>query len=129
MKTLFEHEKVDLRYNDLTNAVEMIWKKNQDPETYKIAFTKALGYIKDYKATAFFSDIRNEGIVGPEGSKWVQSEIMPKAFSYGLKKVAVVMDADIFKEFYIKNMEKAAGSDKLKYFDSVESANKWIIEG
>lgn len=128
MKTLFEHDKVILRYNDQTNAIEMIWKKQHDQETYKMIFTKALEYIKDYKATGFFSDIRNEGIVGPESSKWVQKEIMQKAFGYGMKKIAVVMDADIFKEFYIKNIEKAAGSDNLKYFDSVELANNWLKE-
>lgn len=128
MKIIFENEKVALRFNHYTNAVEMIWKQHQDTETYKMIFTKALESIKYYRAIAFFSDIRKEGVVGPESSKWVQEEIMQKAFSYGMKKVAVVMDSDIFKKFYIQNLEKAAKSDSLKYFDSVEAANKWILE-
>ena len=128
MKTIFENEKVALRFNHQTNAVEMIWKKQQDTDTYKMIFIKALEAINHYKATAFFSDIRKEGIVGPESSKWMQEEIMQKAFSYGMKKIAIVMDSDIFKKFYIQNLEKAAKNDSLKYFDSVELANKWILE-
>jgi hypothetical protein len=128
MKELYQHEKGDIRYNEKTNAIELIWKKHQEEKTYKMMFTKILEFIKEYRATAFFSDIRKEGVVGPESSKWVQTEIMPQAFAAGLKKIAVVMDPDVFQEFYLKNIVKAAGNDRMKYFGSIETANSWILE-
>ncbi len=104
----------------------MIWKMQHDHETYKMLFLKILDYIKEYRATGFLSDIRKEGIVAPISSNWVQTEIMPKAFALGLKKIAVIMDADVFKKFYIKTIEKAAGSDRIQYFDHYEPANEWL---
>ena len=126
MKLLFEHEKAFLQYNEEVNSVELIWKKFQDPETYQLMFKKGVEFIKEYKATGFLSDIRNEGVVSPDSSKWLQQVIMPKAISYGLKKIAVVMNSDVFKEFYIKGIQKSAEKEMMQYFDSVEAANVWL---
>ncbi|HAN18107.1 MAG: hypothetical protein A2X13_04040 [Bacteroidetes bacterium GWC2_33_15] len=128
MKLLFEHEKANLFYNEDTNSIELIWKKNQDSETYKLMFTKAVEFMKTYKTTGFLSDIRKEGVVGTESTKWMQQEIIPKAISFGLKKIAVVMEADIFKEFYVKNLKKVTDKETIKYFDSEESARGWLKE-
>lgn len=128
MKLLFEHEKANLNFNEETNAIELIWKKVHDEETYKMLFTKGLAFLKEYKATAWLSDIRKEGIVGPGTSKWMQREIMPKAVSYGLKKGAIVMDPDVFKEFYLKNIEKSVEIQFMKHFDTMEAANNWLKE-
>lgn len=131
MKMLLEMEKADLRYNEETNAIELIWKKVHDEMNYKTAFTRGIEFLKEYKATRWLSDIRNEGVVSPANSKWMQEEMLPKAISYGLKKIAAVLKADVFQEFYVKNISKqAAKSNQLmKYFDSIEDANKWLKEG
>lgn len=128
MKLLIEHDKADLRYNEETNAIELIWKKIHDVETYKMMFTKGLEYIKEYKATGWLSDIRKEGVVGPSTSEWMQQEILPEAISEGLRKIAIVMEPDVFKEFYVNNIKEKAGTDSMKYFDSTESAIAWLKE-
>lgn len=129
MTVLFNHEKAVLQYNEDTNAIELIWKKFQDEATYKLMFTKGVEALKEKKATGWLSDIRNEGVVGPATSKWMQETILPKAIAYGLKKIAVVMDADIFKEFYLSNIKKNTGNAMMRHFDSFESANNWLKEG
>ncbi|UII30478.1 hypothetical protein LVD17_19490 [Fulvivirga ulvae] len=126
MKLLLEHDKADLRFNEETNSIELIWKKYQDDATYRLMFTKGVEFLKEYGATGWLSDIRKEGIVGPATSAWMQKEILPKAISYGLKRVAIIMDADVFKEFYVKNIERNAAQGIMKYFDSVETAHKWL---
>jgi hypothetical protein len=128
MKLLIEHEKANLQFNEETNTIELIWKKFQDEATYKMMFTKGIEYLKEYKATGWLSDIRNEGVVGPGTSAWLQNEIIPKAISYGLKKIAVIMEPDIFKEFYVKNIEKITENKMMQYFDSLEKANEWLKE-
>jgi len=128
IKSLYQHDKAEISFNQETNSIELIWKKSQDDSSYKLIFEKVLQFLTEFKATGFLSDIRKEGVVGPASSKWVQEEVMPKAFSYGLKKISVVMDADIFKEFYIKNVSKAAGNDRMKYFDSLEAAREWLLD-
>lgn len=126
MKLLLEHDKADLRFNEETNSIELIWKKYQDDATYRLMFTKGVEFLKEYGATGWLSDIRKEGIVGPATSSWMQKEILPKAISYGLKRVAIVMDADVFKEFYVKNIERNAAQGIMKYFDDVKDANEWL---
>ncbi len=127
MKLLFEHPKAVIQLNEETNSIELHWKLQQDPETYKIIFQKVFEFIGEYKTTGFLSDIRKEGVVGPDSANWLQTEMMPKAFAIGLSKVAVVMDEDIFKEFYIKNVEKTAGNDRVKHFDNEEQAKTWLL--
>lgn len=46
-----------------------------------------------------------------------------------MKKAAIVTTPDIFKEFYIKNLQKSVEDNNfMKYFDSIETANKWLME-
>jgi hypothetical protein len=104
----------------------LIWKKYQDEATYKMFFTKGAEAIAEFKASGWLSDIRKEGVVGTSLSSWMQQEILPKAMKNGLKKIAVVMDADIFKEFYVDSIKKNTGNEMMRYFDSVESANEWL---
>jgi len=128
MTVLINHDKAVLRYNNETNSIELVWKKFQDEATYKMMFTKGLEALKETKATGWLSDIRNEGVVGPATSKWMQDEIMPKALASGLKRIAVVTEADIFKEFYVNNIKKKTQGDMMRYFKSIEEANEWLKE-
>lgn len=130
MKVLLDLDKAELRFNEETNAIELIWKKMHDETTYKTAFTKGLEFMLEHKATRWLSDIRNEGIVSPANAQWMQQEIMPKAISYGLKKIAAVIKPDVFQEFYVKNVTREAKKSNqiMQYFDNYEDANKWLIE-
>jgi len=129
MTLLFNHEKAVLRYNRETNAFELIWKKQADEASYKMLFLKGLEAFKETGATAWLSDIRNEGIISPDLSNWLQENIFPKAIENGLKKIAVVMDSDIFKEFYADSIKKHTKGDMMRYFHSVEAANEWLKDG
>lgn len=128
MTVLFDHEKAVLKFNKETNSVELIWKQMQDESTYKLMFTNGLEAIKETGATGWMSDIRKEGVVGPALSNWMQKEILPKAISYGLKRIAVVMDSDVFKQFYVNNIRKTTGNEIMKYFGSEHEARKWLTE-
>ncbi|PLX01334.1 MAG: hypothetical protein C0594_13285 [Marinilabiliales bacterium] len=128
MKVLQQLEKVHINFNEDTNAIELIWQKPQDPESYKQAFIMGHDYLVEHKATNWLSDIRLQGVVGPASSKWLQEEMIPKAVANGLRRIAVIMDQDAFKKFYINNIKKEADSNKiqLRYFDSTEEANMWL---
>ncbi|MBL6446025.1 STAS/SEC14 domain-containing protein [Fulvivirga sp. 29W222] len=126
MKLLLEHDKANLQFNEETNSIELIWKKYHDEASYRLMFTQGVKLLKEYGATGWLSDIRKEGVVGPTISSWMQKEILPVAIANGLKKVAIVMDADVFKEFYVKNIERNVAQGIMKYFDSVEAAHEWL---
>lgn len=127
MKLLLEHEKASLKFNEDTKSIELVWKKKQDFETYKMMFNKGLEALKANRATGWLSDIRNQGIVGPENATWVQKEIVPKAVAAGLKKIAVVMDKDVFKEYYVNKIKNGSEANGImQYFDTESAANAWL---
>ncbi|QCK14462.1 STAS/SEC14 domain-containing protein [Mangrovivirga cuniculi] len=126
MKLLFEHDKADLYFNQETNSIELIWKKYQDADTYKLLFTKGIEFLKDFGATGWLSDIRKEGVVGPSSSRWLQDEAIPKAIGYGLSRIAVVMDSDIFKQVYVGSINKKTENKMMNHFDSLENARDWL---
>jgi hypothetical protein len=54
-------------------------------------------------------------------------ECNPKAIENGLKKIAIVMNEDVFKKFYVDNIKNEVKEDALmNYFKSMEDAYKWI---
>ncbi|NMM48549.1 hypothetical protein [Marinigracilibium pacificum] len=127
MKLLFEHEKANLYFNQETNSIELIWKKMQDAETYKILFIKGIDFLKEYGATGWLSDITHEGVVGPNSAKWLQDEALPQAIKYGLKRIAVVMNSDIFKKVYIDKIDKKTENKMMNHFGNIEDARNWLL--
>jgi hypothetical protein len=128
MKTLFEHDKAVISYDPSSKSIDLIWKKVQDEATYKLMYAKGIEFMKEYNVTNWFSDIRHQGVVGPSASKWLQEVIIPKAVGAGLKKIAVVMDADVFQKFYIDNINKKSASQLVRNFKSKEEAKAWLSE-
>ncbi|WP_020532356.1 STAS/SEC14 domain-containing protein [Flexithrix dorotheae] len=131
MKILIEKERASLHHLPEINSVLLTWKTYANHETYKYMFTKGVDKFLEVKATSWISDIRNEGVISPELSKWLKSEAIPKAIAGGLKRIAVVMDSDVFKKFYVKNVKQDAtegGIKFMEYFDNLEDAKKWIEE-
>lgn len=128
MEILFTNDKALLQYHQNRNAVELIWLKPQDFDTYKAIFRMAIQCVEDKKAIHFVSDIRKQGVVGPQNSKWLQEEIIPKAIQLGLRKIAVIMDSDIFKQYYVNNIAKVTNEETelIKYFNSEVSAYHWL---
>ncbi|MDW7692749.1 hypothetical protein R9C00_11555 [Flammeovirgaceae bacterium SG7u.111] len=131
MKLLIETERATLHYLPNTNAILLTWLKVADADTYKHLFTQGLTHIRVNNANSWISDIRNEGVIGTDLSVWLKTEIIPKAIELGLKRIAIVMDPDVFKKFYVNNIKKDVTDGGIKFmehFDSLEKAQKWIME-
>jgi len=126
MKTLFEHDKAVISYDPASKSIDMIWKKVQDEPTYKLLYTKGVEFLKEYQVANWYSDIRHQGVVGPGASKWLQQEVIPKAMAAGLKKIAVVMEADVFQQFYVQNINKQSANQLVRNFKSTEDAKAWL---
>lgn len=131
MKEILNNEFATVSYDEISNAVISVWKKPSTSEAYKLIFTGILDELTKYKASAFISDIYQQGIVGTENRLWLQNEIMPKAFKKGLRKVATVTPNDVFSKFYIESVKNGALGNSLdlefKYFNDLISAQAWVM--
>jgi hypothetical protein len=127
MRTLKENENAVVQFDDNTKTLELIWKKTVTKEIYRETFKDSLELLIKENSLNFISDIRKEGVVGPENTKWLQENIIPKALQSGLQKIAIVMDEDVFKKFYTDNIKKAIeGNAQINIFYSKDEAYKWI---
>ncbi|SRR6056297_1208787 len=127
MKKLKETDHAIVQFEEETKTLELIWKKTVTKEIYRETFLESLDLLIKKNSENFISDIRKEGVVGPENTKWLQENIIPKALKSGLQKIAIVMDEDIFKEFYTENIKKAIeGNAQINLFKSMEEAYQWI---
>ncbi len=129
-KLIFENEKVKISYHSDLNNIAIVWKQLHDADTYRFVYEQAYNAMVENKATSLFSDIRKQGVVSPANTKWLQETLIPKAVKDGLKKVAVLMDADVFKKYYMSNIAKSLKKEGsfTKYFDNQEDAISWLKE-
>ncbi|UII28160.1 STAS/SEC14 domain-containing protein [Fulvivirga maritima] len=109
------------------NAIVVVWKKIPSEEIYKGVFSQAVIELNSKGADKWLSDIRKQGVVGPSNTKWLQEEILPRAVKAGLRKIAIVVEKDIFKKFYIDNVKTTMSETaEMHYFDNDEEARKWL---
>lgn len=131
MKEILNNEFATVSYDEISNSVFSVWKKPSTSEAYKLIFTEILDELSRYNASAFISDIYQQGIVGTENRLWLQDVIMPAAYKKGLRKVATVTPNDVFSRFYIENMKNGALGKALdlefQYFDDLISAQAWVM--
>lgn len=132
-QVVFESDFAVSQFDDQSRSIINSWKKHPGNEEYKDTFRKILSLVKEKSAKVFISDVRNQGTIGTDARKWMEVEILKPAIAAGLDKVAVVMDEDIFKKFYLDNVKKAGSSEaahfQMEYFKSIEDALHWANTG
>lgn len=109
--------------------MHFIWRQRTTGEPYRKAFSDAVEFAKTHKSKYFLSDIRNQGIVGPDDRKWFESVALPGAIEQGLQRVAMIFDGNVFKMHYI-NMILKHVVDKgipMKFFKEKDLAAEWLL--
>ncbi|NJN28119.1 MAG: hypothetical protein HC819_20180 [Cyclobacteriaceae bacterium] len=131
MKEILNNEFAQVCYDSNSNAVITVWKKPATSEAYRLIFSEILNGIKDFKAEALISDIFQQGIVGTENRVWMQNDILPKAHTAGLQKIAIVAPNDVFSKFYIESVKNGVSEKcpalEFQYFQELISAQAWVL--
>ncbi|HBH49480.1 MAG TPA: hypothetical protein DDX98_12610 [Bacteroidales bacterium] len=124
-----DNEHVAAYYYASKNLMHIIWKQRTVGEAYRKVFIDCIEFAQNHLSTSFLSDIRNQGIVGPEDRHWFESVALPGAIDCGLQKSAVIFDGNVFKMYYI-NMILQHGVRKgipMKFFRDLNSAEQWLL--
>lgn len=124
-----DSDNLEAYYYAEKQLIHFIWKQRSLGEEYRQPFRDAFEYTKDKTAKYFLSDIREQGIVGPDDRKWFEEEGLPLAVSRGLVKAAVVFEGNIFKQYYINMILKHFNKSgvPMKFFKSLEHASEWLL--
>lgn len=128
MDLFFENDYIRITYRKELNAVMAVWKRQPGSKEYREGFTQNYHAVVKYKPVNYFSDVSNQGLIKPEDRAWMEQELMPKVVAEGLQNVAVVLQPDVFKEYYLERIKEAweKGSLRMNYFDSIEKAERWL---
>lgn len=127
--SFIDNEHVVAVYYKEKKLMHLIWKQRTIGKNYRNTFLECINYAKKNLSTFFISDIRNQGIVGPEDRKWFETVALPGAIECGLKKSAVVFEGNVFKMYYI-NMILQHGAKKgipMKFFKDLTQAKDWLL--
>jgi hypothetical protein len=127
---IFDKDYAKLEFDKEKNVLELTWKRWVKSHEYREAFTISRDFIVKNGVSNWISDIRNQGVIAPGDSQWLTKEVLPHVIKAGLNKIAVIMDKDIFKKYYVNNIERAEsfGGLTMHYFDSMEHAEEWLEE-
>lgn len=111
-----EIKSATVTYNPEIYTIKVKWRGTISKEDYKVAFESALDFAREgNKVTRFYSDTTESGVVGPENRKFFENEVLPKAIDLGLKRGAVITDANIFKRYYINAILKSINKFNMPF--------------
>jgi len=129
MKEILNNEFTTISYDNICNSIIGTWKKPSTTEAYKLIFSEILESVSSFNADALIIDIYHQGIVGMENRKWLQNEILPKAYRQGLRKVAIVTPNDVFSTSYIDSIKKGTLALSLDFqaFNDLIMAKSWVL--
>lgn len=122
-------ENLDAFYYPEIKLMHFIWKQRAFGDAYRQAFLDGIDYSHDHPTKYFLSDIRNQGVVGPEDRKWFESVALPGAIENGVIKVGVVFEGNVFKRYYINMLLQhfVSRGVPMKFFSTTNSAFEWLI--
>ena len=126
-----DNENVKAYFYPEIKLMHFVWLQNCVGEKYRYNFQQALDFAAKNDACYFISDIRKQGVVGPEDRKWFETVAIPGAIEQGLKRAAVIADGNIFKMYYLNMLLKVFTKMAVpfKLFNNTRLAINWLIAG
>lgn len=115
-------------YPDI-RVIHFIWQRKCTGKQYRKNFLEAIEFSSKNNGEYFLSDLRKQGVVGPEDRKWFENEVIPEAIKNGLKKAALVFEGNVFKMYYV-NLLLAHFLKReipMKMFKDTNTALDWLI--
>jgi hypothetical protein len=109
---------------------KIVWNGRVSFEEYKHVFETILKNAEENETIRFASDLRKQGVVGPETRKWFEKEMIPRAIAAGLQRAAVITDANAFKRYYLNLILSSVNKFGLpfKLFGTDEEAIEFLAQ-
>lgn len=115
-QTLLNEEYAEVTYFPEQEMARVKWKGNVNVDQYRNAFMTVYNHaIEGNLVRRFYSDTREQGVVGPENRKWFEKEMLPKAIEAGMERAGTISDANIFKRYYLNMILKSINKFNLPF--------------
>jgi hypothetical protein len=115
-QTLLEEDYAVVTYFPDQEMARVKWKGNVNIDQYRNAFETVYKHaLAGNLVKRFYSDTREQGVVGPENRKWFEKEMLPKAIEAGMERAGTISDANIFKRYYLNMILKSINKFNLPF--------------
>jgi hypothetical protein len=115
-QTLLDETYAEVTYFPDMEMARVKWKGNVNVDQYRNAFEIVYKHALDGNLVKrFYSDTREQGVVGPENRKWFEKEMLPKAIEAGMERAGTISDANIFKRYYLNMILKSINKFNLPF--------------
>lgn len=131
MKTNYQ----EFSYEESTKILTIIWQKNtseMNDEEYKDEQMQTLKFIRELHPNKLLINSQSlDYVINPEMQIWTDENLVKPCIEVGIEKFAFVMPADLFALVSIEQAveENESQLQRTKFFDSVDTAKHWLIEG
>lgn len=120
--------------NSMLIAEWYITTADMNDEVYKELFQKITQIIQTQKPEKWLGDTRNFAKpVTPALQEWIATELSPLWVEAGLKKMAMILPAELIANLSIQQaVEEIAGVKEIsifetRYFDNIPDAKTWLM--
>lgn len=129
-KVLSETDYALLTYYNENSLLELTWKASCTFEEYQNIFNEAVKIAERNKTRVFLSDIRNQGAISFKNLTWLSNNIIPRATKLGVKKIAMVMNEELFANIYTDLIKKSTLQNhvEMNAFLQKSEALEWLID-
>jgi len=131
MNSVFKNEYVEISYDDKLKILLIKWyNKELSFEEYQQPFLFGLKMIKEKPIVSLIDDIREQSVISLNYRKWLQDAAIPEGIENGLKRVAIVTNANFIERFFVNNIYQSAKifGIPFKMVNSIDKANKWLMQ-
>jgi hypothetical protein len=126
MVPILENDFGQVTFDQELNVLKLVWKSECRTETYRFVYNIIIETIQKTPINYFIADIRKLGMIAPSDRIWLQTEIIPKMFDSGIKKITAVVIGDVYLQRHIAHINKSLQDQRpIKQFGNLDEAIKW----
>lgn len=131
-KLIFSSYAAKLYLYEKSKIIEIKWNPQNilNIDLYKEPFNKIIELAKENKITYILSDTRKQGIVSHSAKQWFKREFLKNVKAYNVKKIAIVNNTNLIKNYYTNAISKILNQKKIntKVFNDYKNALKWLLK-
>ncbi|MBN2487051.1 MAG: hypothetical protein JXB34_13840 [Bacteroidales bacterium] len=127
-KVILDNEYALLTYNKDHKLLELEWKTSSPEHEYRKVFDTAVDLASVYKIDYFLSDIRKGGAISLANLQWLKKNVILKAIELDLKKIALILNDELYSRIYADSIRKSLLRSKVKinFFTMRNEAIEWF---
>ncbi|MCS6968146.1 MAG: hypothetical protein RMJ44_06110 [Cytophagales bacterium] len=93
---------------------------------YRLIMNHAIKLLKAHKTSKMLGNTQQSEVIFPEDQDWTNQNWAPRAIESGLRYNAIVLSEDLYGRLAVEQITESAKVVQVKYFKSVEQAQRWL---